>query len=73
MPLYLAILSGATMRFSNQDHEYDIFVEPNTLYIMSGDARYAYKHEMISVKNDIVDGVKIKRGRRISITFRIVE
>lgn len=64
--------SGGTMRFTNGYEKYDIYVEPNSLYIMSGDARYKWKHEMISRKSDIVDGKKITRGRRISITFRNV-
>jgi len=49
------------MRFTNQEgYSVDINVEPNSLYIMSGDARYKWTHEMLRNKAD----------RRISITFR---
>jgi alkylated DNA repair dioxygenase AlkB len=53
--------NSATMRFSNKEGKiYDIDVNPNSLYIMSGDARYHWTHEMLRNKGD----------RRISITFR---
>ena len=48
------------MRFSKDNIKYDIEVKPNSLYIMSSDARYLWTHEMLKNKN----------GRRISITFR---
>jgi alkylated DNA repair dioxygenase AlkB len=64
--------SGATMRFTKGDKKYDIYVEPNSLYIMSGESRYDWKHEMIARKSDIVDNLKIVRDRRISITFRCI-
>ena len=66
--------SGATMKFvhPNTGVEYEKYVEPNSLYIMSGDARHIWTHEMLSSKSDIVNKIKIPRGRRISITFRNV-
>jgi len=64
--------SGATMRFTRGDEKYDIYVEPNSLYIMSGESRYEWKHEMLARKSDVVGEKKIQRGRRISITFRCV-
>lgn len=64
--------SGAIMRFRLGSEKKELYVEPNTIYIMSGDARYKWTHEMPSNFNDVIDGEKIKRGRRISITFRNV-
>lgn len=64
---------GTIMRFSKDKEEYDLYVEPRSLYIMSDESRYKWKHEMISRKSDVVDGEKIKRDRRISITFRFVK
>jgi len=64
--------SGAIMRFRLGNEKVELYTKPNSLYIMSGDARYKWTHEMPSVINDIVDGKKIRRGRRISITFRNV-
>ncbi len=39
---------------------------------MSEDAKYTWKHIMVGRKSDIVDNIKVDRGRRISITFRNV-
>jgi alkylated DNA repair dioxygenase AlkB len=68
------INSGATMKFvnPNTNEKYTKYVEPNSLYIMSGDARRIWTHEMPNCNYDLVDGEKIQRGRRISITFRNV-
>jgi alkylated DNA repair dioxygenase AlkB len=52
----------AIMRFTNANNSVDVCVEPNSLYIMSGDARYGWSHEMLPHKGT----------RRISITFRSV-
>jgi len=64
--------SGATMIFEHGGEKREIYVEANSLYIMSGDARYVWKHSMPSRKSDVVDGKRIERGRRVSITFRCV-
>ena len=66
--------SGSTMKFVHPTTqvEYEKYVEPNSLYIMSGDARLIWTHEMLSSKFDIVNKIKIPRSRRISITFRNV-
>jgi alkylated DNA repair dioxygenase AlkB len=64
--------SGATMVFENANEKKEVYVKPNSLYIMSGDSRFIWKHSMTSRKFDIVDDIKNERGRRISITFRNV-
>ncbi len=67
---------GATMIFKNKNknnnNKINMYVKPNSLYIMSGDARYVWTHEMTKRKYDIIDNNKIKRSRRISVTFRNV-
>jgi alkylated DNA repair dioxygenase AlkB len=65
---------GATMKFSLQKNNdpVELFTEIGSLYIMSSDARYKWFHQMSHNKYDIIDEIKIKRGRRISITFRYV-
>ncbi len=70
--LCYTIGSGATMRFTYKEGKMDVYVEPRSVYIMEGEARYDWKHEMIGRKSDVVDGKKLARGRRISITFRMV-
>ena len=67
-PTTRACRHGATMTFRNKNNKVDLYVKPNSLYIMSGDARYTWTHEMSQKKYDN----DIKRQRRISITFRNV-
>jgi len=66
--------SGAKMKFVHPKTgiEYEKYVESNSLYIMSGDARHIWTHEMSASTADIVNNIKISRDRRISITFRNV-
>lgn len=66
------IMGGATMRFSLGSKKYDIYTKPKSLYIMSGEARYKWMHEMTTTKKDIINDEKMERKRRISITFRNV-
>jgi alkylated DNA repair dioxygenase AlkB len=65
--------SGSMIVFNNKDLTEEIYVKPGSLYIMSGDARYKWTHSIPSRKTDIIDGNKIKRSRRISLTFRFVK
>lgn len=64
--------TDATMTFVDKNEKIDLYVKSNSLYIMSGDARYKWKHSMTSKAIDIVNGEKISRNRRVSITFRNV-
>lgn len=47
-------------------------LEPRSLIIFSGDARYQWKHGIAARKTDKYEGQVIQRGRRISLTFRNV-
>ena len=64
--------SGTTIKFRNNEDVFELYVKPNSLYIMSGDSRYKWTHEISPNKFDILDGKKIERTRRISVTFRNV-
>lgn len=64
--------SGATIIFKKYDAEVSLYIKPNSLYVMSGDARYIWTHEMPAIKNDRVNGEIIPRKRRLSVTFRNV-
>lgn len=65
---------GAIMKFRNKalNQEHDVYTTNTSLYIMSGDARYNWTHEMPFGKSDTINGVKIDRTRRVSVTFRYV-
>lgn len=64
--------SGSVMTFRDGDKKEDVEVAENSLYIMSGEARTKWTHEMAARKSDTVGGRKIQRGRRVSVTFRMV-
>lgn len=64
--------SGGVMRFRLGNEVVDVYTKPNSLYIMSGDARYKWTHEMPYGSYDMINNEKVNRGRRVSITFRNV-
>jgi hypothetical protein len=49
-----------------------LFLEQGSLLILADDARYKWRHAIPGRKNDRVDGQVIRRGRRVSLTFRTV-
>jgi len=63
--------SGCVIEFVG-DRIHEKYIADGSLYIMSGDARYNWTHCMPARKNDVVDGRRVARGRRISITWRVV-
>ena len=63
--------NGVEIIFTRPKHQsFKIYVEPNSVYIMSGDARYFWKHAISQKKFDTIDGIIRYRGTRISLTFR---
>ncbi len=70
----LSLLSGCEMVFRNVKSQENISVilEPRSLLVMSGAARYEWTHEIPSRRTDIVAGEKRPRERRVSLTFRTV-
>lgn len=65
-------LSGRDMEFTDSKTNYILYTKPNTMYIMTGNARYKWRHQMKGRKNDIVENIKILRGECFSVTFRYV-
>ena len=68
----LSLGSGAVMQFTNGQEKHDLFLEPRSLIMLSGPARYEWTHAIPARKSDVVGGFKIERGRRVSLTFRSV-
>jgi alkylated DNA repair dioxygenase AlkB len=67
-------LGKGMMKFTRNGYQdVELYTENKSLYIMTGDARYLWKHEMVKRKSDMVNDKRIPRGERISITFRQVE
>jgi alkylated DNA repair dioxygenase AlkB len=61
----LIIFSHAT---TGEQHQ--ILLEPRSLLLMQGSARYDWKHSIPARKTDEHGGQTFSRGRRISLTFR---
>ncbi|MGK9052240.1 alpha-ketoglutarate-dependent dioxygenase AlkB [Neorhizobium petrolearium] len=49
-----------------------VLLHPRSCISLRGGGRYDWTHEIPARKSDIVNGVKIARSRRISLTFRKV-
>ncbi|NET71458.1 MAG: alpha-ketoglutarate-dependent dioxygenase AlkB [Sphaerospermopsis sp. SIO1G2] len=70
----ISLGSPCVMDFTHSEMKEKVSVplEPCSLFILKGDARYKWKHSIAARKTDKVDGQAIQRDRRISLTFRNV-
>ncbi len=70
----LSLVSSCLMDFthSNTVQKTSLFLSPRSLLLLQGDVRYHWQHGITKRKSDVVDGIKIHRGRRVSLTFRSV-
>jgi len=48
-------------------------LDPRSLLVMTGSARQDWRHSIPARKNDLIDGVRVPRTRRVSLTFRTVK
>jgi alkylated DNA repair dioxygenase AlkB len=68
-------LGGAcVMDFTSIDsgETYALTLEPGSLLVLSGDARYRWEHGIAARKSDGVNGTARLRTRRVTLTFRHV-
>lgn len=70
----LSLGSACVMDFmhSKTDEKISLLLEPRSLLILSGDARYLWRHAIAPRKTDRYKGQLLSRDRRISLTFRKV-
>lgn len=61
-----------SMQFKRDSETIEIPTSHCSLYVMSGNARYEWKHSMPSRKTDRVNGERLARQDCVSITFRTV-
>lgn len=64
----LSLVSKCVMDFTYAGLTYSLALQPRSLLVMSGEARYKWKHGIKPRKSDD----KIARNRRVSLTFRKV-
>lgn len=48
----VSFLSSCIMQFSKDEEKYDLLLSPRSILLLSGEARYKWKHDIKSVKND---------------------
>lgn len=70
----LSLLSNCEMVFRDRqsNERKAAILAPCSIVVLNGAARYDWAHEIPARKSDIVDGIRIARGRRVSLTFRKV-
>lgn len=68
----ISLGSGCQMDFVDGEARTSHYLEPQSLLVLSGEARYQWKHGIAARKSDKVNGIAISRARRISLTFRNV-
>jgi alkylated DNA repair dioxygenase AlkB len=70
----LSLLSQCEMIFREQQgfETAAVLLRPRSVVSLTGAGRYSWTHEIPARKSDFMNGAKVDRGRRISLTFRKV-
>ncbi len=68
----ISLGSTVPMVFKYFEHYYEQLLKPASIAVLTGDSRWKWTHEIPARKTDKIDGKKIDRENRISITFRTV-
>ncbi len=70
----LSLGSVVMMRFESAatGEKSEVLLPPRSLLVLTGPARYEWRHGISPRKSDILKGVRTPRKRRISLTFRTV-
>jgi alkylated DNA repair dioxygenase AlkB len=68
----ISLLAPVEMEFSYSGKVFKQILQPCSIVVLSGDARYKWKHEIKKRKSDKINSTTVKRSKRISITLRTV-
>jgi alkylated DNA repair dioxygenase AlkB len=70
----LSLGSSCVMNFKNAatKESVPVLLDPRSVVVMNGEARYAWTHGIAARKTDEYQGRTIQRRRRVSLTFRTV-
>ena len=70
----LSLLSSCAMRFEERSSGEQLtqMLEPRSLLVLQGSARFDWTHGIPARKSDVVEGQRVPRGLRLSLTFRNV-
>jgi alkylated DNA repair dioxygenase AlkB len=65
--------SSCVMEFSKEGRvPEELLLEPRSVVVLSGEVRWAWRHAIPSRVIDIIEGRERRRGRRLSLTFRVM-
>ncbi len=70
----ISLLSCCEMIFRDKDSgaRSSVILEPRSALVLKNEARYRWTHEIPARKSDLIEGERVLRSRRISLTFRKV-
>lgn len=68
----LSLLSACEMQFAclESGETRAVMLPPRSLLVLAGPARSNWTHAILARRSDVSDGVRMMRGRRVSLTFR---
>ncbi|WP_422364126.1 alpha-ketoglutarate-dependent dioxygenase AlkB [Pyruvatibacter mobilis] len=70
----LSLLSACTMNFEERSsgERLNTVLAPRSLLVLKGPSRYLWTHSIPARKSGMIDGQRVARSRRLSLTFRKV-
>lgn len=68
----LSLNSTTIMEFSKEGESVPYLLEPRSIVVLTGEARYSWLHAIPARKKDVFNGKVYHRKRRVSLTFRKV-
>lgn len=70
----ISLLSACEMEFLHgpANRRRTLLLEPRSLAVLTGSARFEWQHAIRPRRSDVIDGTRIHRARRLSLTFRTV-
>jgi alkylated DNA repair dioxygenase AlkB len=70
----VSLLSACVMEFTHPEDRtcVPVVLEPGSLCVMTGPARFTWRHSIPARKSDPGPNGRVPRGRRVSVTLRTV-
>jgi alkylated DNA repair dioxygenase AlkB len=68
----LSLAAPVVMDLKQDGKSVAILLEPRSVLVLRGDARYQWKHGIAKRQEDTAEGMVFRRERRVSVTFRNV-
>lgn len=68
----MSLASSCVMYFTDESKKIPVLLEPRSIVVLTGQARYKWMHSITARRYDEWEGIRLERGRRVSLTFRKV-